>query len=282
MCSEERKEEGSGGVFSRRPRVTSGSKRACFAARLRDFGGYVAISLLLIAPPIGAQGRERDHVVLGVGAVLTPAYQGADRFRILPIPAFDIKKGWFVASLRNGIGVVPINHAAIRVGVSAVFLQGYRRRDLPIGIDPLSNGVGARIFATAHARGFAPTIGVTKGLYGGTRGIVGDASVAYPIRLGSKYSLIPTAGVTWADAKHNDRYFGITAAESKATGLSQFRAAGGLKDVSGTVTAAYRLTEKFTFAVTGNVTSLLGSVNVSPKVRRKTQPTGFLTVSYRL
>lgn len=220
--------------------------------------------------------------MLGVGVAATPAYQGSKDLRILPIPAIDIKKGWFFATLRNGIGISPIDTDAVTIGASAVFVQGYRKKDVPNGIDRLSDGLGARLFTNIRAGGFVATLGAVKVVAGGTKGTLADASLSYPIRVTSRFLLTPTIGTSWADRKYNDRYFGVTPAESAASGLAQFRTGAGFKDVSGLLTASYRLTDRISLSATGGVTSLVGAVKNSPLVEKKTQPSAILTLTYRL
>jgi outer membrane protein len=229
-----------------------------------------------------AQSQNQDHIVLGVGVAATPAYQGSDETRVIPIPAIDIREGWFFANLRNGVGVVPISTEHFEIGASAVFVQGYRGKDVPDGIDKLSDGVGARLFTNIRAGGFVATLGAVKIVSGGTKGMVADASISYPINISSRFMLTPTVGTTWADRKYNDRYFGVTPTESLASGLPEFGMGGGFKDVSGMLTASYRLTDRITLSATGGVTSMIGDAADSPLVEKKTQPSGIFTLTYRL
>jgi outer membrane protein len=229
-----------------------------------------------------AYAQDEDHIVLGVGVAATPAYQGSDDLRVLPLPAIDIKEGWFFANLRNGIGVAPISTENFDIGASAVFVPGYRRKDVPAGIDRLKDGIGARLFTNIRAGGVVATLGATKIVSGGTKGLVADASISYPIAVSSRFTLTPTIGTTWADRKYNDGYFSITRRESLATGLPQYTAGAGFKDVSGLLTASYRLTGRITLSATGGVTSLIGDAKDSPFVEKKTAPSGILTLTYRL
>jgi outer membrane protein len=231
---------------------------------------------------VHAQSQDQDRIVLGVGVAATPAYQGSTDIRVLPLPAIDIREGWFFANLRNGIGVIPISTDNVDVGASVVFVPGYRKKDVPAGIDRLSDGIGARLFTNIRAGGFVATLGATKVVSGGTKGLVADASIAYPIKLTSRFTLTPMVGTTWADRKYNDRYFSITAAESLASGLPQFTAGSGFKDVSALLTASYRLTDRVTLSASGGVTSLIGNVQDSPFVQKKTAPSGIVTLTYRL
>jgi outer membrane protein len=117
---------------------------------------------------------------------------------------------------------------------------------------------------------------------GGTGGIIADASLSYPIPLSQKFTLTPTIGATWANRKHNDRYFGITASEASASGFAPFKAGSGFKDMSGTFTATYRLTDRISLSATGGATTLLKQVKRSPLVERATQPFGIIALTYRL
>jgi len=249
---------------------------------------FAALAAAVLPTVAQAQDRnadrssDRDHVVLGIGVAATPAYQGADDLRVQPLPAIDIQEGWLFANLRNGIGVMPIGTDHVDIGASAVFVQGYRRRDVPAGIDRLKDGVGARVFANLRAGGIVATVGATRIVSGGTGGLVADASVSYPVQVSQRFTLTPTIGATWANGKHNDRYFGVTQAESLASGLPRFTTGAGFKDVSGLLTASYRVTDRITLSATGGVTSLIGDVKDSPIVEKKTAPSGILTLTYRL
>jgi len=251
--------------------------------RLRP--GVIAAATILVLLFGGvaahAEGHDNDHIVIGAGAAYVPAYQGADDYRVRPLPAIDIAWGPFFANLRNGIGVNVIDTAYFTAGGSVTFIQGYRRRDAPDGIGRLSTRAGGRLFASVHAAGLIATLGATKGFAGGTKGVVADASLSYPIAVTPRFTLVPTIGTTWADAKHNDRYFGVDAAQSAASGFARFRPGGGFKDASATLSAQYRLTDHISLGATGGVTSLLGNVKDSPIVYHKTQPMGFLSLTYR-
>ncbi len=226
-------------------------------------------------------GEDKDHIVIGIGAGYAPAYQGSDKYRALPVPVIDVSWGPFFANLQNGIGVNAIDTDHITIGASVTVMQGYRSKDAPDGIGKLSFGAGGRGFMDLKAAGFVATIGATKGFAGNTKGLIADASLSYPLAVTSRLTLVPTIGTTWADKKHNDRFYGVNSKQSLASGLPQFRAGSGFNDASFMLSAQYRLTERFSLGATGGVTTLLGKVKDSPIVFHKTQPLGFLSLSYR-
>lgn len=240
-----------------------------------------ATIVIVTANPAPARAQEQDHVVVGTGVYVAPAVQGSKDFRVLPLPAIDVKRGWLFANLRNGAGVEPINTEHFTIGVSAVFLQGYRHKDVPTGVGRLTDGVGARAFANLRAAGFVSTIGVVKGVSGQTRGVIADATLAYPVAVGSRLTLTPSVGTTWVDGKYNDRYFGIDAAEAAASGLRPFRPGSGFKDVSGSLTATYQVTDRIAVSATGSAVTVVGDAQRSPLVEYKTRPTGLFSVGYR-
>jgi len=268
-------------------------KKACPIMKSCINGRYRHSAILLVflasAGTVGSVKAQtqnatpnQDHIVLGVGVAATPAFQGARHTRVLPLPAIDIRKGLFAANLRNGIGFIPISTEHFEIGASVVFVQGYRKRDVPVGIDRLSDGIGTRLFTNIRAGGFVATLGAVKIVSGGTKGALVDANLSYPVRVSPRFVVTPTVGMTWGDRKYNDRYFGISPAESLASGLPKFAAGAGIKDVSGMLTAAYRLNERITLSATGGVTSLIGEARNSPLVERKTQPSAILTLTYRM
>lgn len=226
--------------------------------------------------------RSNDHVTLGVGLAHLPVYQGADTYRTLPLPIFDVAKGRLFANLRNGAGVNVVDEGGITIGASLTPVSGYRTRDVPQGVERLKFGAGGRLFLNADLGLATATIGATRAVFGGTGGVVVDASFAHPILLSPKLILIPSLGATWADRRHNSRYFGIDGREALASGLSGFSPNAGLKDLSAGLVANYRLTGSINLSASANVSTLMSEVKDSPLVRRRTQPSMFVSTTFSL
>lgn len=227
------------------------------------------------------QEQSKDHIIIGAGAGFAPVYEGADDYRAMPVPAIDITWGRFFANLRNGICINAIDTEHVTIGASVTVMPGYRTRDAPAGIGKLSFGAGGRGFVSLKGAGFVATVGATKGFAGNTKGVIVDASLSRPISVSSRFTLIPSIGTTWADGKNNDRYFGVDEEQSRASGLPQFRPGSGFKDAAAALSAQYRLTNRISLGASAGVTTLLGKVQDSPIVFHKTQPFGFLSLSYR-
>ncbi|MBW8860423.1 MAG: MipA/OmpV family protein, partial [Caulobacter sp.] len=102
------------------------------------------------------------------------------------------------------------------------------------------------------------------------------------VQVSSQFTLIPALGVTWADGKYNDRYFGVSAREAALSGLPQFTAGAGFKDASARLTATHRLTDRITLIASGGVSQLLGDVKDGPFVQKTRQPHGMVALTYRM
>lgn len=228
----------------------------------------------------GEQG-DGDHFMIGVGAAYMPVHHGSDDYRIQPLPAIDIKWGRFFANFQNGVGLNLIDSEHVTIGAGLVPVDGYRRKDVPDGVGKLSMGLGGRGFISLRQLGFEATVGATKVITGSTEGFLVDASLSYPVPVGERLMLVPSIGATWADRKHNNRYFGITPQQSAASGLPEFRVGSGLLDAKAELGIQYRLTERISAGLSGGVTTLLGDVKDSPIVESKTRPFGVFFVGYR-
>ncbi len=231
--------------------------------------------------PSDAPDSSGDHIVVGVGGLYAPAYQGADDYRFQPLPMVDVKWGRFFVNLQDGIGANLFDSEHVTVGAGLTPVGGYRAKDAPDGIGKLSLGLGGRGFVKLRQGGFEATLGATKVITGNTEGVIADASLAYRVTASDKLMLIPSIGTTWGNRKHNNRYFGVTAEQSAASGLPQYRAGSGLVDAKAELAVVYRLTDRVSLMTVGGVSSLLGDAKGSPIVYHKTRPYGIFAITYR-
>lgn len=247
---------------------------------------FTPVTLLCLLTAVSlatkANAQERSNrTVIGGAVIYAPAYQGAEDYRVLPFPVIDLKYGRFFASSRRGIGANLVDGDAVDVGAGVTFVPGYRRRDAPVGIGRVSGGAGARISADVKAGMVMASVGATKVLSGDLDGVLVDATLAMPFRPTERLTVIPSVSTTWADGAYTRSYFGVSPAQASASGLPAYRPGGGIKDVSASLTASYRLNDRVSLAATGSVSKLTGDAKKSPIVFDPTQPSAVLSVSYR-
>lgn len=233
------------------------------------------------APAFTAPMPGQDRAVLGVALVSTPRYQGSDRSRLVVAPVVELRYGRFFANPRKGIGYQLVKTHRLTVSASTTYVRGYRQADAPVGIGRLSSGVGARIAVDYKRHGVRLSLGATKVLSGGVTGALVDGSIAVPIPLSKRLVLMPAVSATWADRSYNDRYFGITGAQSLASGLPVFHPGGGVKDTTASLGLVYHLNDHLNLSATGAVSDLMGDARNSPIVRNRTQTSAVVSLTYR-
>ena len=244
-------------------------------------GGLAAVGALAMVTSAAAQSRAPDRAVIGIAAVYAPAYQGADDYRLMPFPVIDVTYGRFFASGRKGVGYTVIDGSPVKVSAGATYVPGYRRRDVPTGVGRLDGGAGLRVAADMRLGEVLATVSTTKVVSGDVDGALVDAGLAYPIRVSDRLSLTPSVSATWADSQYNRAYFGISAAQAAASKLPVYRPGGGVKDVSMSLSANYRLSDKISLGATTSLSRLTGDARKSPLVVKATQPSAVLSVAYR-
>ncbi len=242
--------------------------------------GVIPAEAATAVPVQASEQEDENHISIGAGGAYMPAYLGSDKYRFQPLPVIDIKQGRFFVNFEDGIGANLFESEAVTAGVGLTFVDGFRKQDAPSGIGKLSDGLGARGFVKLRQFGFEATLGTTKIITGNSKGVLVDASLSYPVRVSDKLVLSPSIGATYGDKKHNNRYFGVSAPQSLASGLPQYRAGSGFTDATATLAAQYRLTDRIGVGVAGGVNTLLGDARNSPIVKRKTQPFGMGFISY--
>lgn len=243
-------------------------------------------SASLVACPVLAQTQDASatsagHLVVGLATARLPAYQGADDHRTLILPVIDFSAGDYFVNVQDGVGVRLVSRPGWSASVSLAPTAGYRKRDVPEGIGRLDVGVGARAFTSVKIGGALATLGATKGIARGNRGLVLDGGLALPVQTSPKLLLIPAVGATWADARYNDRYFGVSARQAAASGLARYAPGQGLKDASVSLLANYSVTDRVSVSVLGSVTWLLSVASDSPLTVRATQSSAMTSVTYR-
>jgi len=198
----------------------------------------VLIALSLPVTALAQQPRDNDQFV-GAAAWVRPAYQGADSTRTEPIPMLRLfGEHWFARTtqgqLEGGyrIALTPTLTAGAQLSYEpgrrtkdSAFLISHRVEDLDAGAAlgahlEWDERIGpAPINVLARWRQHLDTDQGAKADLRLTVGVLGTERLR--------------AGVftqfTWASAKASQSYFGVTPAQSAATGLPVYAAGSGLR-----------------------------------------------------
>lgn len=220
-----------------------------------------------------------------------PAYEGADKYKVMALPLIDVtwRERVFLSTM-NGLGAWAYRHNGFSVGGALGYEFGrdesLDRSELD-GLGDVDAAAQARLLAEYRRGPLRLDAALARALGGsdGTTLRVG-ASMAYP--LGDKLRLMPGIAAVWADENYMDAYFGVTAAQSAlsrarlgtAAGKSRFDAKAGVKNVDLTLMAMYPLTQNWMLRGGGGLRFLVGDAADSPISKRDTAPFANLGLAY--
>lgn len=196
---------------------------------LRDFVGIFTF----LAP-------ETTDLSVGVGPVYRPDYFGSNDYELRADPEVYVKFRNFVFLDNDGADFALFGFSGFSFGPS-IRLVGDRDED----DNPALVGLGD-IDHTFEVGGFAATkfvdrflvrAKVRKGVVGGHDGLIIDATgTALLFRVG-RFSTSVSAQTSWIDDNYADTYFSVTPAQALASGLPEYDAGAGFRDIGGSFNA---------------------------------------------
>jgi outer membrane protein len=213
----------------------------------------------------------------GVGIGSYPDYLGSDEqaVGVAPIARISLGGNRFARLMVNDLRINLLDHSNWQFGPAAVYRFG--REDVDDRVvskvreidDSLSLGAfGAYLWRDpaefrrqAGVGGWA--LGDVSGAYGGwTAGL--NAFAMEPVA--RMVSVAGGAALTYASENYMDEYFGVTAADSLASGLPVYTPGGGLRDVRAWLTALVHLGPQWHIGAGVMYSRLVGDAADSPLV----------------
>lgn len=263
----------------------------------------VCAALLALALPISAAADEPTprqdaagesdwRFTVGAGALYAPDYTGSDEYEPTPFPFVRIENGpLYVRTDGPGVKANVMPHGLFEFG--PVIRYGGGRSDveddvvdrLPEIDDALLLGLFAG-YTHKGVFGNRDSLGVEIEATWATsddNGATVTLGTTYGVRATRSLSLSIGPSVTYASSDYADTYFSVDAAGSAASGLSQFSAESGLRDVALTVSARYTITPQIALGGFAGVSRLMGDFADSPIVDERgsaTQASGGLFLTY--
>jgi outer membrane scaffolding protein for murein synthesis (MipA/OmpV family) len=238
-------------------------------------------------PPISSTETKPPAGVwkfsLGGGASYAPRYEGAanNRLRFMPLVDASYKDGHFFMSLLRGVGYNFSESRNVQYGVR--LSPGHGRRE---SADPHLHGMG-NIGFTPEAglffnQRFAPWY-ISGGISSGSHGTHAElgGGIGFPLSVADRLRL--GVNLNWGNAKYNQTYFGVTAAQAAASGnvINTYDSSAGIKDYA--MTANWlRNYDKDWFSNAGlSYKWLAGPAKQSPLTQRSSMGSVNFLVGYR-
>ena len=257
-----------------------------------------AATLAMLTPHDASAQARLDQVTddswrfsAGLGVFDRPKYPGSGSTEIVTVPLVSANYGrYFIggtpgAGFPFGVGVNIIQDDTWRFGVA---LGGELTKPRSASDAPMLRGWGdisqtalGSVFATytrewLTIRGFL--VSDIGGHDQGTR-IAIDLEGRYP--LNERLVLSAGPGVTWADGKYSQTFFGISARQSLIAGIPQFAAGSGVNSYRFSVGAQYQLSAQWGIGASVTAAWLQGDAGDSPITEDKSQNIYGIYASYR-
>ena len=217
------------------------------AARL----GMAVAALLVAASAVHAEPEAGSKpsiwiVTVGSWATLEPSFEGSNALRAAGRPIFNLRrsdaKEWLVLP-NDGFDYELIETDNFRAGPVAnwrwlrpsdqALPRGYRQ------IGSLDLSVEAGAFAEYWVAPWLRSRAEVRDNVVGGRGVVADLTSDLVWRPGSQWIITAGPRVSLADAEYMRTYFGVSSAQSQATGLPSYAAHAGVRWVGAGTSTKY-------------------------------------------
>ena len=258
--------------------------RSALAIIVAVIGAWLSTDLALAQPasmgdaiePVDTAPGDGIRVTLGAGLGVAPDYEGSDSYE--PVPLWNLSFGNLyhpktyvqVLGPRLRSNFIPSDHW--RLGVVGQFIR--KRDDVhndrvddleSVDASVMLGVVGGYDFLAAPDQDLVLEVEARQDV-ANDNGFLATIRGSYGGRLTENWRMVAFIGSTWADDDYMSSYFGIDAADAAASGLRQYSADEGFKDVNFGGALSYRFLERWSVAVLGTYARLLGDAEDSPIV----------------
>lgn len=202
-----------------------------------DAAAVAAISGVPTAAGISAPGWRNQW---GIGMLVNPTSVGSNDYTVLPLPYldfryFDERGTKYFANVPQGLGGYLYRSRDQQTGrfvnIGAAVAPGFNVRDDSIeGLEEIGLSTEARLYLEAGSRTWAASATIAQDVGSGHEGAYLDLSVAKRGLVGQRggfYAVGPVLRV--GDDTYKTSFFGISEAESEASGLPAYNADAGVE-----------------------------------------------------
>jgi outer membrane protein len=240
-----------------------------------------------------AQGDDDVRVTLGAGMAWAPRYPGAEDNRLRAIPVIGASYGRFFAggdpdgggAEGPSLGVSLYRDSAWSFSVALAIGLGDARRESD---HPDLEGTGdieraTRLVAASRYRWrwLDVALRVAPDVSGKDQGTLAFLDVAARYRASDRLTLSAGPGITWADDRYMQTFFGVTPEQAASSRLPAYQARSGVHMLRFGVGAAYRIDSEWMVGARLGSGRLAGDAEGSPITRDRQQHLAAVFASYR-
>lgn len=239
---------------------------------------------------------EGWELSVGGGVAVAPLYQGDDEYGVLALPYIraNYDDDRFFASVQDGMGYALIDRDGFRLGPLAQIefgrkedsggpfrISGNDTNDLT-GLGDIDTTVSLGGFASYSFGNITASVKGGKAL-GAHDGVTGDVSLRYKGKITGYgppliYSFGPNIG--FSDGQYTQAYFGVTDAQSSASGLPTYSAKGGISRYGISGTAILPLSQNLALTTLISYDKLAGDIKDAPLITMRGSDSQFFAGAF--
>ena len=217
---------------------------------------------------------------VGAGVLYAPVFFGSKDYTLEAFPDLEVSYGdTFFASWEDGIGYSLINQNGFSFGPllkyefarqedqdNSYVIAGKKSTALQ-GLGTVNDAFEPGVFFDYEDKNLTAKIELRKGV-GGHEGTILEISSDYSIPVGS---ILLSAGprATIVDSTYNNTFFGVTETQSHNSGLSRYKAAGGLLSYGFGASVYLPLSEKYGLTLFSTYLRIAGDAESSPLITQR-------------
>jgi outer membrane protein len=221
------------------------------------------------------------RILAGAGAAVFPTFSGSEDYRGGLAPFVHASYGRFFVGT-GGLGVDLLRDRTWRVNVHLTGNRGRKESD-----DSHLNGLGdidstlrGGVTARYSLGRFAVSAQVFSDILGRDQGTLARVDAFARFMPTQRLVVIAGPGVTWANNRYSQTYFGVNAIQHANSGLAQFDANGGLNSVRFSVNGIYVFNRHWIGLANASVSQLQDDAARSPIVESRSQNALLVAVAY--
>lgn len=229
-------------------------------------------------------GQRPTETAVRAGFIVlnAPLYQGSDEQKVTVVPGIFLhaSNGLF-ADPFNGVGYSFDPAGALNYGVRVNLETGRGVETALPGFEKIKSGWNPGAFAN-YAVNDTLTLksAVRLGLGDGADGSLLNLGASYKIHNENYISVALNASVKYANSSYMQSYFGVSSAQSAASGLKAYQPSAGFSMAQVGVTAGFPISREIYIFSSVSVQRLLGDAANSPLTKKQNQVSAFVGSVY--
>ncbi len=207
---------------------------------------------------------------LGLGAGIAPEYEGSEHSKFYPLPylSLNFENHMSFDLIANTLKANLLPSRTFKLGPIGQYIRERDNVDNNT-VDKLEKVDASFMlggFFGVDVEHFTASIEAMKDVADGNDGSIVRLRAGYRIPFNRTWILSINGYATWADDNYMSAYFGVNRTNSQRSGLKEYNADSGIKDVGITVPLRYNATEHWSILGVAGYKRLLGDAADSPIV----------------